>query len=639
MPLVFDPDEDLITGIVLPLLPSQAPDAKHEWLHFTRGEAAALSLTGLPSREDHDPKCDGVVGRVLTSAMRDDSPHKRVLLSIRPNTVNGVFASDKVATKEYKGLSLGHQVDFFVEASAHGGMPQRYYIKTPGEVSVCPEGWRNYSYIEHVFPCRKTLERLTARDLATFVREFGYEADAGAIERGAPGHGQYIDALCTAVQRKRDAVLVAQHLDREEVVTPLNAYPDRFARSRTTVCASMDAKMTDVTPPPQTAPPQTAPPVVTPAAAVQSSAPPAGDPLKDPAALLAMLKKTEEAREQALAMAKKFADENKGFKEAKEAEERAKAEAREKEKENALERLRNAVAAAMKMTNVLKPETLANIQNEFDEGATADPIGTERRVMRLIDVAASYAKDKEAWEKQAKELVEARTANEDRRFVRGELHSFQARAGSNDALAAELMANVVGAKQSLGERFAAGQISSSTTVLASAGNEKRQRTEEPAARTATATATAPPPVQSMLVEASSGRGIVVPAGQSAAGGEVSVRDTFTAAWQAMGRPLTDKEFARRNTLTGRVYASANRTHMIPEEDMRMAVNNGLPVYAPATVDNFARDPWKKYIADASRARPLDGRVTKALGEDPSAPRGNAYGEMPQGRGAFHGTLI
>ena len=640
-------EEDLVVGIVLPLLHEVSPNEDHAMFHFNRAEAGALELKGLVARVDHDKNDSAVVGSVLTSALRDDSPHKRVLLTINPSTANGIYASDRVATQEYRGLSLGHAVGYTVVGSVRNGGGQRYYVKTPNEISFCDVGWRDYSKIEHDFACRKTLRRLPDADLHTYVEKWQYGDAVRGIEIGArntPQRNAYIDALCSAVTTRRDAVLPPLHLDREELLVPLDAFPHRLTpMSATTQVAASGAPALAPTAPPATsptAPATAAPPAETkPAAAATTPSALAplntltADQMRNEQEVLKRMAAAEEQKNAALEDALKMSKQLKELLADKAERERVAAE--EEEKKKAVVRERLAAAAAPEVVDryvasgVLKPEYAAEIKRDCAASLQSDPIGLERRITPLIDIAASRAADRAVWEEQAKAAATTAMKSADTKWYMEQVNDFTARTERGNAMAAEIAQNQ---KASFDTRFGAASAPAAFTVAASAS------TAPPAAAAAAAAQENPafkrarvePAVQ---VNASS-RSIMTPVGQSAtaqAGTEtpaVMLRQQFDNATKFAGRPPTYLETVHMNALTGKVYASADRRNVEFEMDTRVATANGMPVKIAVNPETFARSEYTALLKNVRLASDEEVRFRKYRpAEDKRVPPGNAFGEV------------
>lgn len=105
-----------------------ASDAKTEDHEFTRSELRTMieskQINGIPVYDNHDYDNDGVVG-VVTSAILDDATGDlRCEMYIGGND-RADAVIDKLATKEYRDLSLAHCTNF--------ARRRRW----PAEVSIC----------------------------------------------------------------------------------------------------------------------------------------------------------------------------------------------------------------------------------------------------------------------------------------------------------------------------------------------------------------------------------------------------------------------------------------------------------------------------------------------------------------------
>jgi len=641
-------EETLVVGIALPMLPDVAPDEDHELRHFTRAEAEALELAGRPVRVEHDKKACWAVGRVVTSAMRDDSPHKRVLLALRGDTDEGKMAVDQVMTRGYRDLSLQHKVGYTICASS-AGEHRGYYVKTPDEVTLTERGWRDYSRIEHVFPCRADLERATDADLRTFVDAFNHRGTMGAPAtigaRGSAQRAAYISALSSAVATRRTSVLAATRLDRAERLEPLAAYPHRIVAPLATVSASMtDAPMPDAPaaaapppaqspaaaslppPPPQT--PTTLPVAGTaPAVPAATIAPLTAEQMRDTRAVLAKLEAAEKSRNEALDAGLKMAErlreleekEKKALAAAAEEAEKAKAVVRERLARNTSDEVIDKYVAA----GVIPAAHAATLKRDRDASLVSDPIGLELRVMPLIDVAASALAKSEASEQASRELAVSRMAAADRDWHFGQVQEHLHRVEAGNVKQAELDRAMAGMKRPFAERFSEAADPIIVSASAAAAVDKRPRLAEPA-----------PAAKSILTPVGQSAAAATAASAAAAAAPLTLREMAARMQAKAGRMPTAWELRHANAMTGQIVvsASAEGRHMAFEPDYGRL--NSVPPLA-ITLDTWSSAAYKTLMTEPTFAAvrkvsvpPQDMRAPHL--RMARGPPGNPYGALPQG---------
>jgi hypothetical protein len=226
-----DASLDYVVGRVLPHTLRVPTSYAARVVHFTTEQARVLRLTGLPLRLNHaeeswrdrEAAISYVIGRVAGSRMAGTD--RRVCLAIASAaSPQAAFAAKSVANGTYDGISLGHDV----RQMRHEA--RQYILKHPTEISLCREGLRPGSRIEHFFPSHRTLSLLNTRDLLTFASRYGYEGRVRAAlpslppsSVGAPAAAyaqfvhanrpRYIDALHAAVVSRRNTILPSEMTD------------------------------------------------------------------------------------------------------------------------------------------------------------------------------------------------------------------------------------------------------------------------------------------------------------------------------------------------------------------------------------------------------------------------------------------